>query len=273
MDTVVALIQERGYNAFSYHHISGALGIRNAAVHYHFPSKADLGLAVVKRYHRQFDDWVAAHRDKGTAPLALLRGYFLIPVRFVRDGGKVCPLGVLEAEYKTIPDPVRQAVRELDADIRRFLADVLEQGRRQGVFRFEVPVNFQADSFFVALECANPLGEESLSWNVTVSDLPGLGTIEVAGELLVDLRAADSSAGESVWLNSGTLADFAIANEEDLLPVREEINGAPAVTFSGLDAYQCLENAPASIIGAETRSIEVWAYNPGIAGEETHSIS
>lgn len=137
LDTAVALIQERGYNAFSYHHVSDALGIKNAAVHYHFPSKADLGLAVVKRYHRQFDDWVAAQRDEGAGPLALLRGYFLIPMRFVRDGGKVCPLGVLEAEYKAIPDPMRQAVRELDADIRRFLADVLEQGRHRGVFRFD----------------------------------------------------------------------------------------------------------------------------------------
>jgi AcrR family transcriptional regulator len=137
LDTAVALIQERGYNAFSYQHVSADLGIRNAAVHYHFPSKGDLGLAVVERYHRLFDEWVAENTGSGTDPLAMLRGYFAIPIRFARDGGKVCPLGVLEAEYKAIPDPMREAVRELDADIRSFLAQVLEQGRRQGVFRFE----------------------------------------------------------------------------------------------------------------------------------------
>ena len=44
------LLQRRGYNAFSYHHIAIQLGVRNAAIHYHFPSKEDLGVALVKRF-------------------------------------------------------------------------------------------------------------------------------------------------------------------------------------------------------------------------------
>ncbi len=154
MDSAVALIQERGYNAFSYHHIAEALGIKNAAVHYHFPSKGDLGVAVVERYHRQFKDWAAAHKQQGTGPLGLLRGYFSIPLRFMRDGDKVCPLGVLEAEYKAIPVPLREAVRALDAEIREFLAEVLTQGRRQGIFRFEGNAEDKALIIVAALQGA-----------------------------------------------------------------------------------------------------------------------
>ncbi len=136
LDTAESLLQERGFNAFSYQHISEQLGVKNAAIHYHFPNKAGLGVAVIERYNRNFHDWVARHQQRGTKPLAMLRGYFAIPLRFMRDGQKACPLGVLEAEFGAIPDPMRDAVRTLDADIRGFLSEALEQGRQQAVFQF-----------------------------------------------------------------------------------------------------------------------------------------
>ena len=92
--------------------------------------------------------------------------------------------------------------------------------------------------------------------------------IEVAEELLVDLDAADDTAGDDVWINNGTLDDFARVGN----PQKVEIRGVPAVQFSGgiPDAYQCLENAPETLIGPDpTRSIEVWVYNEDIAAEET----
>ena len=45
LDRAEALIQTRGYSAFSYQDISDTLGIRKASIHYHFPSKTDLGVA------------------------------------------------------------------------------------------------------------------------------------------------------------------------------------------------------------------------------------
>ena len=40
------LIRSIGYNAFSYTDISQKLHIKNAAIHYYFPSKSDLGVEV-----------------------------------------------------------------------------------------------------------------------------------------------------------------------------------------------------------------------------------
>ncbi|HZE99428.1 MAG TPA: TetR/AcrR family transcriptional regulator, partial [Planctomycetota bacterium] len=48
------LVQTRGYNGFSYSDISSELRIRNASVHYHFPSKTDLGKRLVARYRETF---------------------------------------------------------------------------------------------------------------------------------------------------------------------------------------------------------------------------
>jgi hypothetical protein len=90
--------------------------------------------------------------------------------------------------------------------------------------------------------------------------------IAVAEDLLVDLRAEDLPYGEEVttWTNHGSLGDFT-ANGS---PVVEDIDGMKAVTFDS----SCWFDGPTSVPGIEgagTRTIEVWAYNPSIADEET----
>src|SRR5882757_1774201 len=48
------LAQTRGYNGFSYADIAAQLGVTKASLHYHFPSKAELGRALIARYDAVF---------------------------------------------------------------------------------------------------------------------------------------------------------------------------------------------------------------------------
>lgn len=50
------LIRSVGYNSFSYADISKALNIKNAAIHYYFPSKSDLGVEIIKRNLNAFNE-------------------------------------------------------------------------------------------------------------------------------------------------------------------------------------------------------------------------
>ena len=43
LDVAERLVQQRGFNGFSYADIAAELGITKAGLHYHFASKADLG--------------------------------------------------------------------------------------------------------------------------------------------------------------------------------------------------------------------------------------
>ena len=89
--------------------------------------------------------------------------------------------------------------------------------------------------------------------------------IEVAGELFVDLNAAAYDGG-NIWENPGTYSDF----EADGTPIAGMINESPAVIFDGASAFFGEDFAPDGLVGFDpTRSIEVWAYNPNIASEET----
>ncbi|MCJ7815695.1 MAG: TetR/AcrR family transcriptional regulator, partial [Xanthomonadales bacterium] len=47
IDKAFQLMLQRGMNGFSYRDISEPLGVKNAAIHYHFPNKTDLIKALI----------------------------------------------------------------------------------------------------------------------------------------------------------------------------------------------------------------------------------
>ncbi|HYJ60944.1 MAG TPA: helix-turn-helix domain-containing protein, partial [Actinomycetota bacterium] len=60
LDVAERLVQERGYNGFSYADVAGEVGVTTAALHYHFPGKAELGDALIARYAARFGEALAA---------------------------------------------------------------------------------------------------------------------------------------------------------------------------------------------------------------------
>ena len=130
------LLRTKGFNGFSYKDISGPLGIRNAAVHYHFATKADLGVALIQRYRsilRQSAERFARDRDAR----AQLEGYLCFMLKEHSDCDEICPLGIIAADYFTVPDAMRDQAQKLVKEMLAWMTEVLEVGREQGVFSFE----------------------------------------------------------------------------------------------------------------------------------------
>ena len=150
-------------------------------------------------------------------------------------------------------------------------AILVEETPRRFTLVYDVPLP-GPDFFDVVLNASNAVGDDDAVWRVTVRRLPPEGEVAVAGELFVDLDAADPSAGTEVWANNGTLDDFELVAGG--APAVVTIDGAAAVSFNEAgrtgDAYQCFDLAPPGLVGIDpTRTIEVWAYNPQVAVEET----
>ena len=97
LDAAEELLQRRSYNAFSYQHIAVQLGIRNAAIHYHFPSKADLGTALIRRYRQRYQETIQRLESECRDCWGLLQGFFSIYRAYLEAGDMVCPGGVLGA--------------------------------------------------------------------------------------------------------------------------------------------------------------------------------
>jgi TetR/AcrR family transcriptional repressor of nem operon len=54
LNSAEAAARRLGFDGFSYADLAADVGIRKASIHYHFPTKADLALALMTRYHAAF---------------------------------------------------------------------------------------------------------------------------------------------------------------------------------------------------------------------------
>jgi len=131
-----ALLQDKGFNGFSYAHISTELGVKNAAIHYHFPTKEDLARAVIQRYRDRFQLWINNSRIKDLSPAKKLDWFFSIYTDMRADKGKVCLVGSMEAEFNSIPPGLQAEVEALHKELLTWLEATLSEGRVVGAFRF-----------------------------------------------------------------------------------------------------------------------------------------
>ena len=134
LDVAERLFQRRGYNAVSYADLAAELGLTTAAIHYHFPSKGDLGRAVVARYRRANAKKRAAIRNDASTLRARLQRYVELYAGVLADGG-MCLCGVLAADEATLPEPVRREVRGFFDDQTDWLTSILAENTDGGASR------------------------------------------------------------------------------------------------------------------------------------------
>jgi TetR/AcrR family transcriptional repressor of nem operon len=134
LDIAERLVQSRGFNGFSYADVASELGISKASLHYHFPGKAELGEALIRRYAARFAaalDEIDRHGAQGPAKLDAYAGIY---AQVLRDR-RMCLCGMLAADYDTLPKAMQDAVIRFFDDNEAWLVSVLEQGREEGSLR------------------------------------------------------------------------------------------------------------------------------------------
>ncbi len=153
LDVAERLVQERGFNGFSYGDVANELGITRAALHYHFASKAELGDALIERYaERFFDALERVDADLPDAP-EKLRAYAQLYGDVFRDD-RMCLCGMLAADYATLPDPMRDRVVRFFDENEVWLARVLQDGRSAATIRFDGSPRVVARTLIAGLEGA-----------------------------------------------------------------------------------------------------------------------
>ena len=136
LDVAERLVQTRGFNGFSYADIAEALGVTKASLHYHFPSKADLGQRLIERYEAAFLEMLAGIDKAQQGAAQKLRSYAGIYAEVLR-ANRMCLCGMLASDYATLPKPMRERVRHFFDENERWLARVLDEGRKAGQLAFK----------------------------------------------------------------------------------------------------------------------------------------
>jgi TetR/AcrR family transcriptional regulator, transcriptional repressor for nem operon len=153
LDVAERLAQTRGYNGFSYADVAIQLGVTKASLHYHFPSKAELGRALIERYHVLFGKALDAIDQQTNNPHEKLRQYVGL-YNSVMSNERMCLCGMLAAEYATLPAPMQRGLTLFFDANERWLTAVLEDGLRTKAFLFREPANERARVVLGALEGA-----------------------------------------------------------------------------------------------------------------------
>lgn len=94
-------IRAQGYEGFSFREIAKEVGIKSSSVHYYFPTKADMGSAVARRYCDQLFASLPEEPQDRTKALAAAFS------NAMRRDGKACLCGVLASVQSSLPPAVR----------------------------------------------------------------------------------------------------------------------------------------------------------------------
>lgn len=100
------MVREGGYNAFSFRDIANTVGIKSSSVHYHFPTKADLGAAVAQHYTDKFLNALGDPQTLIDAKKDPIRIYTKAFKDALEKDKRMCLCGLLGAEINGLPPKV-----------------------------------------------------------------------------------------------------------------------------------------------------------------------
>lgn len=150
-----SLIMSSGYNGFSYADISKVVGVRNATIHHHFPTKADLVRALIVDYRWKAQVGMAELERNVPAPDDQLRAYVHYWESCIADGtAPFCICALLAAQVPALPDDVVLEVRAHFKTLADWFASVLERGAQQGTIRLTTSTAAEAESFMATVHGA-----------------------------------------------------------------------------------------------------------------------
>ena len=155
------LIREKGFNAFSFYDLSKKLKIKNASIHYHFPTKTDLGLSILKEHSDRLRDLIQLTATKN--PLQKLNAFLSI-YETIKSEGRICLVGSLATDLKTVDAKMASALKVFACEILDWVTAILDDGKREKVFRFQESSRTRAlliiTNMLAALQLSRLTGEK-----------------------------------------------------------------------------------------------------------------
>ncbi|MBY0381124.1 MAG: TetR/AcrR family transcriptional regulator [Xanthobacteraceae bacterium] len=150
-----SLVVAGGYNGFSYADIAGVVGIRNASIHHHFPSKSDLVRTLVARYRAEAEAGIAKLERQVSDPVEQLRAYAGFWKACIADANtSFCVCALLANEIPVLPEDVVHEVRAYFRSLSAWITSVLERGAKRGSFLLSGTPKAEAELFMATVHGA-----------------------------------------------------------------------------------------------------------------------
>ncbi|KAA6465251.1 TetR/AcrR family transcriptional regulator [Acidobacteria bacterium AB60] len=155
LDAANALLIDRGYSAFSYADIAGAVNIRKASIHHHFPTKAGLVVAVLQRHRARISAGVRALDEQIGDPLTRIRNYFKYWEGCIEGQTlSFCIGALLGAEMPSLPEEIQTEVRLHFSMLTEWFERTLKAGSKARTIHLQGTVANEAQMLIAVLHGA-----------------------------------------------------------------------------------------------------------------------
>lgn len=151
MEIAEDMIRKHGYHAFSFREIATKVGIKSSSVHYHFPTKVDLAIAVAKRYSDRFFNTLDGVDQHSQSPKQIIADYIDVFRRALINDRKLCLCGMLGAEKAVLPEKVLPEIQSFFVRNLQWLSHVVVT---HGCDRSEDEIHQRASCLLATLEGA-----------------------------------------------------------------------------------------------------------------------
>lgn len=126
-----SLMRTKGYAAFSYADLAEMVGIKKASIHHHFPTKEELGIAIVEEYVARVRSEFERIEREFPDVAGRVAGFFLA-FRASGAGGLLPLCGALAAEMAALPSGLQQLTHRFFDLQLRWLTAILDEGVANG---------------------------------------------------------------------------------------------------------------------------------------------
>ena len=157
IDKAFQLMLQRGLNGFSYRDISEPLGVKNAAIHYHFPNKMDLIKVLIEENQKALRKGTSEFMAYGGPARPQLEGLFAFTLNQCQCGRPICMVGALSVDYDDLSDEIKDANDRFMKDSVKWLTKVMDTGREQKEFSFEGQARNKALSILATIQGARQM--------------------------------------------------------------------------------------------------------------------
>ena len=167
LDAANALLIDRGYSAFSYADIADTVKIRKASIHHHFPTKAGLVVAVLRRHRTRISEGMKALDDQIENPLVRIRNYFKYWEGCIEGRTlSFCIGALLGAEMPSLPEEIQAEVRLHFSMLTEWFERTLKAGSKARAIRLEGTVAIEAQMPIAVLHGAMLSARATNNWDV-----------------------------------------------------------------------------------------------------------
>ena len=176
LQTAESLMRTKGYAAFSYADLAKTVGVSKPGIHHHFPTKEDLGTAIVEAYIDRVRNDFARIEVQNADVVARLEA-FLGMFRTSAAGGLLPLCGALAAEMSALPAGLQTITRRFFDMQLKWLTTIIDQGIERG----EIPRGSGArQKAFVLLSVME--GSSFIDWATKEGDLVDKGIVRLIVE-------------------------------------------------------------------------------------------